>query len=144
MASPGDQSNPAPLLDASIEYALATDRTIDITTTGRQSGEARRIEIWFHHVNGRVYITGLPGARSWYANLLARPDFIFHLKGSVQADLPASARALTDSAERRRVLPGLLAGIPADSGEQDLEDWFARSPIVEVEFTGRPSGGSAG
>ena len=144
MPSPGDQSNPAPRLDASIKHALATDRTIDITTTGRQSGEARRIEIWFHHVNGRVYITGLPGARSWYANLLARPDFIFHLKGSVQADLPARARALTDPAERRRVLPGLLAGIPADSGEQDLEDWFARSPIVEVEFTGRPSGGSAG
>ena len=28
--------------------ALASYRVIDITTTGRQSGEPRRIEIWLH------------------------------------------------------------------------------------------------
>ena len=127
---------PPPPLDERVQQALANDRTIDITTTGRQSGEPRRIEIWFRQVDGHIYITGLPGKRSWYANLLARPAFVFHLKGSVQADLPARARAVTDAAERRRVLPGLLAGVPASAGGQDLEDWFARSPIVEVEFTG--------
>ena len=135
---------PASQFDERIHQALAADRTIDITTTGRQSGEPRRIEIWFHYVEGHVYITGLPGKRSWYANLLARPDFVFHLKESVQADLVARARAVTDPAERRGVLPGLLVGVPSTAGAQDLEDWFARSPLVEVEFAGRRFSGSAG
>jgi F420H(2)-dependent quinone reductase len=45
------------------------DRVIDITTTGRKTGEPRRIEIWFHRLDGRYFITGAPGRpRDWYAN----------------------------------------------------------------------------
>ena len=29
------------------------ERTIDITTLGRRSGIPRRIEVWFHHLDGR-------------------------------------------------------------------------------------------
>jgi deazaflavin-dependent oxidoreductase (nitroreductase family) len=77
--------------------ALASDRVIDIITTGRQTGEPRRIEIWFHRVDGRYYITGTPGRpRSWYANLVANSAFTFHLKESATADLPATARPVTD------------------------------------------------
>lgn len=74
-----------------IRRALETDRTIDITTTGRTTGRPHRIEMWFHHLDGRLYLTGTPGARSWHANLLAHPDFVFHLKSTVRADLPARA-----------------------------------------------------
>jgi hypothetical protein len=42
------------------EAALAQDQVIDNTTTGRTSGEQRRIEIWFHRLDGRYYITGTP------------------------------------------------------------------------------------
>ena len=38
--------------------ALHEGGIIDITTTGRTSGEPRRIEIVFFDVDGRVYITG--------------------------------------------------------------------------------------
>lgn len=69
-------------MNEKIAQALAQDRVIDITTTGRKTGQPRRIEIWFHRWNGRYYITGLPGKRSWYANLLVYPEFTFHLKGS--------------------------------------------------------------
>ena len=44
-------------MDDKIKHALANDRVIDITTTGRQSGQPRRLEIWFHNVDGRLYIT---------------------------------------------------------------------------------------
>ncbi len=33
-------------MDPALEKALETDRVIDITTTGRKTGEPRRIEIW--------------------------------------------------------------------------------------------------
>jgi deazaflavin-dependent oxidoreductase (nitroreductase family) len=111
--------------------ALASDRTIDITTTGRRSGQPRRIEIWFHNLGGRIYISGLPGRRDWYANLVTNPEFVFHLKETAQIDLPARARLVTDPPERRRVLRELLAGI---GREVDLESWTTASPIVEVQF----------
>lgn len=118
-------------MDEDIKLALEQDRTIDITTTGRKSGEPRRIEIWFHNIDGRFYITGIPGTRSWYANLLANPKLTFHLKGSAQADIPATARIIRDVAERKQVLPKILAKIERDD---DPEKWVNNSPLVEVEL----------
>jgi deazaflavin-dependent oxidoreductase (nitroreductase family) len=119
-------------MDEQIRRALASDRTIDITTIGRRSAEPRRIEIWFYRYDGRVFLSGSPGTRDWYANLLANPEFTFHLKGSVQADLPARARPITDEAERREVIAGILEELGRGYGR--LEDWVAGSPLAEVEF----------
>ncbi len=119
-------------MDEQIRRALASDRTIDITTVGRRSGEPRRIEIWFYRYDGRVFLSGSPGTRDWYANLLANPEFTFHLKGSVQADLPARARPITDEPERREVIAGILEELGRGSG--NLERWVAGSPLAEVEF----------
>lgn len=110
-----------------IQRALASDRVIDITTIGRQSGEPRRIEIWFHRVDGRYYITGTPGARSWYANLLAHPDFTFHLKGSARADLAARATPV-EGPEKERVLRAIAASLL----NRDITLHPDTSPLVEV------------
>ena len=49
-----------------ISSILKTDEVVDITTTGRKSGDARRIEIRLHALDGKLYITGRPGRpRSW-------------------------------------------------------------------------------
>ena len=71
-------------MDKEVKETLERDRTIDITTTGRKTGQPRRKEIWFHNLDGRLFITGTPGRRDWYANMLANPNFTFHLKQSVQ------------------------------------------------------------
>jgi deazaflavin-dependent oxidoreductase (nitroreductase family) len=89
-------------MDEKVRQALEQDQTIDITTTGRKSGLPRRIEISFQHLDGRLYISaGTPGRKDWFANLQANPEFMFHLKESVQVDLPARARVIVDEAERR-------------------------------------------
>src|SRR5436190_3994690 len=62
-------------MDERIRRALAEGRTIDITTTGRARGQPRRIEMWYHNLDGTVYITGTPGKRDWYANMVAHPEF---------------------------------------------------------------------
>jgi deazaflavin-dependent oxidoreductase (nitroreductase family) len=124
-------------MNADATRALANDRVIDITTTGRRSGEPRRIEIWFHRLDGRYYITGTPGRpRSWYANLVARPDFTFHVKQSATADLPATARPVTEAAERERVFAGILPPLGALGHASALQrtDWVEGSPLVEVVF----------
>jgi len=119
-------------MEESVKKALERDKTIDITTTGRKSGLSRRIEIWFHRLGAHTYITGTPGHRDWYANLKANPDFTFHLKGSVQADLPARARPILDDVERRRILLQILEKVEREASE--LDEWMRCSPLIEVEF----------
>jgi deazaflavin-dependent oxidoreductase (nitroreductase family) len=119
------------MISEEAQNSLAHDQTIDITTVGRRSGQPRRIEIWFHNLDGRIYISGLPGRRGWYANVLAHPEFTFHLKESAQVDIPARAHPVTDPTERRRVLSTLLERLARQNA---IEEWFERSPLVEVEL----------
>ena len=120
-------------MTSSVAQALAADHLIDITTTGRKTGQQRRIEIWFHRVDGRYYITGTPGARGWYANMLQEPDFTFHLKQSAQADLPAHALPVLGE-EKRRVLDAIMAQL-SDSHVTFDEN----SPLVEVDLGTLPA-----
>jgi deazaflavin-dependent oxidoreductase (nitroreductase family) len=122
-------------MDETIKQALAHGLTCDITTTGRISGKPRRIEIWYFMVDGRVYITGTPGPRDWYANLLAQPRMVFHIKEGAQADLPGHANPITDPAERRRIMGAVMRNNSWFRTQSfDLDAWVARSPLVEVEF----------
>ena len=116
--------------DEAIKTALQRGHTIDITTTGRESGRPRRLEIVFHNIDGRIYISGIPrpDRRSWLANLEANPSFTFHLKGKLSADLPATARVIDDETERRAVLPH----IARNWRRTDIEDMVRYSPLVEV------------
>lgn len=119
-------------MDERIRHALASGRTIDITTIGRRSGEPKRVEIWFHNIDGKIYITGTPGKRDWYANLVANPDFTFHFKEQFSADLPARATPITDPAIRGTVFSHVLDQRRSNPGE--LDKWLKESPLVEVTF----------
>lgn len=122
-----------PALDSAIQQALENDSVIDITTIGRKSGQPRRIEMWHRQVDGRTYITGTPGPRDWYANMLKQPNFTFHLKESIELDLIATARPITNPTERRQVL---AAPSMKWYHEQvsSLDDLVEGSPLVEVIF----------
>ena len=116
-----------------VRRALESDLVIDITTTGRKSGRPRRKEIWFHDVDGQVYITGPPGRRGWYANLVAQPEFTFHLKSSTRADLPAKATPVLDGARRREIFQKIQERFPGHRG-MNVDEWVQRSPLVQVDF----------
>jgi deazaflavin-dependent oxidoreductase (nitroreductase family) len=124
-------------MDDAIKQALARGHTIDITTTGKRTGEPRRIEIVFHNFGGRIFISGIPSPRkrSWIANLEADPALTFHLKGpGARADLPATARVITDDAERREILP-----LVAEAWRRrDIDAMIAMSPLIEVTLDGTP------
>lgn len=125
-------------MDDAVRAALATDRIIDITTTGRQTGQPRRLETWLYRASGKYFLTGRPGRRGWYANIVANPALTVHVKTSASADLPATGRAITDQGERRAILTEVIDELnalrkpDADTPPYDLEKWIARSPLVEV------------
>jgi deazaflavin-dependent oxidoreductase (nitroreductase family) len=122
-----------PALAAAIRRVLRHGHTIDITTAGRRSGEPRRIEIVFHTFDGRLYISGMPSprTRAWLHNLRANPRFTFHLKQLLKADLPATAREITDPDERREVLTKV-----ARVWRREVEPMERFSPLVEVTIDG--------
>ena len=90
-------------MDDTIRKALDTDRLVDITTIGRKTGQPHRIEIGFHWIEDDLFICGTPGPRGWLANLKVNPEFIFHLKQSLQIDLSATAIPIFSESDRRSV-----------------------------------------
>jgi len=118
-----------------IRRVLRHGHTIDITTTGRVTGEPRRIEIVFFNFGGRLYISGMPNPnheRAWLLNLRADPRLTFHLKQLIQADLPATAREVTDPAERRPIIE-LVAKAWRRT---DVDNMVEHSPLIEVTLDG--------
>ena len=114
-----------------IRSALQKGGIIDITTTGRQSGLPRRIELVFFSFDGRVYISGHPGRRAWIANLNEDPHLTFHLKKGIQADMPATARVITDEAERRPIIERVCI---VWKREAQTEELVAGAPLIEITF----------
>jgi hypothetical protein len=122
--------------------APIAERTIEITTVGRRSGQERRIEICFYRVGDATYLTGVPTAkrRDWLINLEATAGFTFHLKNTVKVDLPAVATVITDPQVRRDILGPVVEdynlrwvpGSPWPHG--DLDEWVAHSPLALVTF----------
>jgi deazaflavin-dependent oxidoreductase (nitroreductase family) len=122
-------------LEPTVRAALDRGGIIDITTTGRRSGEPRRIEIAFHNVDGQIIISGMPmreRTRAWIRNLEAGPTLTVHLKREVSADLAGTARIVTDEAERRR----LLVQVARNWNRTDVDAMVAWSPLVEVTVPG--------
>jgi deazaflavin-dependent oxidoreductase (nitroreductase family) len=109
--------------------ALDRQLTVEVTTIGRRTGRPRRIETWRYRADGRYWLTGSPGSRDWYANLIAHPEFTLHLPN---LDLQVRGRIVTDRRERERILGEIVPGL---DWAGSLESWIEGSPLVEIEMT---------
>ena len=117
-------------MDDRIRQTLDHGQTIDITTTGRRTGLPRRIEIVFHNIDGRIYISGIPRhrPRAWLLNLQANSALTIHLTRGVLADLSATDRVITDLAERGQLIPSIARAWR----RTDIDEMVAWSPLIEV------------
>jgi len=109
--------------------ALNHSQVIDLTTTGRRTGQPRRIEIFLHADNGQLFITGMPRAdrtRDWIYNIEADPHVVVHVKRSVVADVPATARVVRDPEERRP----LIEAAAKRWGRTDVPEMLRHSPLI--------------
>ena len=122
-------------MNDAIRTALARGGIFDLTTTGRRSGEPRRIEIVFHVIDGRIVVSGMPRRekRAWLANIEANPRVTVHLKRDAVADLPGEARVVTDESERR----ALLGHVARAWARDDLEVMVRYSPLIEIVLDDR-------
>ena len=116
-------------MDEITRKALHHSQVIDLTTTGRRSGQPRRIEIFLHDEDGLLFISGIPRAdrtRDWIHNIDSEPRVIVHLKQSVVADIPAIARVVTEPEERRP----LIEAAAQRWGRTDVDSMLEHSPLI--------------
>lgn len=121
-----------------VNEALHRSQLIDLTTTGRRSGLPRRIEIFLHDEGGVLFITGMPRrdrTRDWIHNITADPDVIVHLKVGIQADVPATARIITDPREARPLIEAAARRWRRD----DVDEMIAHSPLIVLTPTTPPA-----
>ena len=117
-----------------VTAALHRSQLIDLTTTGRRSRLPRRIEIFLHEENGVLFITGMPRrdrTRDWIHNITADPHVIVHVKKGIQADVPATARVITDPHEARPLIEAAARRWRRD----DVDEMIAYSPLIVLTPT---------
>lgn len=116
-------------MDDNTRNALHHSQVIDLTTTGRRTGQPRKIEIFLHEDDGLLFISGMPRAdrtRDWIHNITADPHVVVHLKQSVRANIPATARVVTDPVERRP----LIEAAARRWGRTDVDEMVQHSPLI--------------
>jgi deazaflavin-dependent oxidoreductase (nitroreductase family) len=120
-------------LSGAVRAALNHSQIIDLTTKGRRTGQLRRIEIFLHSQEGQLFISGMPRVgrtRDWIYNIAADPHVVVHLKQSVTADVPATARVVTDPDERRP----LIEAAAKRWGRTDVTDMLRHSPLIVLNI----------
>lgn len=117
------------MIDSELLAHLASTMTIDLTTYGRRSGEPSRIEIWWFRVEDRFIVTGTPGKRDWYANVLADPRVVVH---TTRGDFAGRAVVIEDAEFRRRFFSH--ADIGWYRTQLDLTALVATAPMIEISL----------
>jgi deazaflavin-dependent oxidoreductase (nitroreductase family) len=102
-----------------------------LTTTGRVSGRPHRIEIWFVHHQGTVYLLSGGGERSdWVRNLKRTSAVTVRIGGH---DYPGTARLVTDPGEDR-LARDLIFDKYSRRYSDDLEEWREASLPVAIDL----------
>jgi len=100
---------------------IASASTIELTTTGRQSGREHTERIWFVVADGKILVqAGDDGKRDWYQNLKKTPAVVVH-----HGDYTFRARAVpvTDPGRVREIHELFLHKYPSAR----LLSWFGSS-----------------
>jgi deazaflavin-dependent oxidoreductase (nitroreductase family) len=80
---------------------VASESTVEITTTGRKSGKAHTKPIWFVYDQGRLYLqSGKGGKSDWYQNLKKNPQMTLKI-GTVT--FQGKAKFIDDQKETERI-----------------------------------------
>ncbi len=110
---------------------LAGEQYCYLTTTGRVSGNAHEIEIWFNVAGDTLYLLSGAGERSdWVKNLRQEPDVRLRIS---DATLAGVARVVDSGSEEDALARRLLTEKYQPGYERDLSDWRRTALPVAVD-----------
>lgn len=103
-----------------------------LVTSGRISGTAHRIEIWFATNEQTAYFLAGDGDRSdWVRNIMVSADVVLQIGDRKR---PSRARVLSAGSEEDATARKLLVEKYTVRGEANLSDWGSRAIAVAVDW----------
>lgn len=100
-----------------------------LTTTGRVTGRAHRIEIWFVRAEGTAYIFNAAGRSNWVKNVRSNPQVTLEIGNTICAAIARTPRDPAEDRLARRLLYDKYAAT-----EKGLVDFANASTTVVVAF----------
>ena len=118
-------SNKPPANDA-LKSRLSRSREINITVTGRKSGRAISLPVWFVLEDGKLYLLPVTGSDTqWYKNVLKNPSIRIEAGGE-KAELRAVPA--TDSKQ----VASVVEKFRAKYGASDVKKYYSKVDVAAL------------
>jgi deazaflavin-dependent oxidoreductase (nitroreductase family) len=113
---------------------LSRYREIDITVTGRKSGRAISIPVWFAVEDDKLYLLPVQGSDTqWYKNVLKNPRIRIDARG---AEAEFQAIPITDAKQ----VSSVVEKFRAKYGTSDVKKYYSEFDVaVLAQMQGTPS-----
>jgi deazaflavin-dependent oxidoreductase (nitroreductase family) len=113
---------------------LSRYREIDITVTGRKSGRAISIPVWFAVEDDKLYLLPVQGSDTqWYKNVLKNPRIRIDARG---AEAEFQAIPITDAKQ----VSSVVEKFRAKYGTSDVKKYYSKFDVaVLAQMQGTPS-----
>jgi deazaflavin-dependent oxidoreductase (nitroreductase family) len=110
----------------SLKDRLSRSSEITITVTGRKSGRAISIPIWFASDDEKLYLLPVQGSNTqWYKNVLQKPSIRVGVRG---AEADVKAVPVTDNAE----VSAVIEKFRAKYGAGDIKKYYSKLDVAVV------------
>ena len=113
-----------PARNDALKDRLSRDREINITVTGRKSGRAISIPVWFVWEDDKLYLLPVQGSDTqWYKNVLKKPSIRIDARG---AEAELKAVPVTDTAQ----VSSVVEKFRAKYGASDVKKYYSTFDVA--------------
>jgi deazaflavin-dependent oxidoreductase (nitroreductase family) len=113
-----------PARNDALKDGLSRVREINITVTGRKSGRAITIPVWFALEGENLYLLPVQGSDTqWYKNVLKKPSIRINAGG---AEAEFKAVAITDAAQ----VSSVVEKFRAKYGAKDVKKYYSKFDVA--------------
>ena len=118
-----------PTRNDALKDRLSRYREINITVTGRKSGRAISIPVWFVFEDDKLYLLPVQGSDTqWYKNVLKKPSIRIDADGAV-AELKVVP--VTDAKQ----VSSVVEKFRAKYGASDVKKYYSKFDVAVVAQT---------
>ena len=112
---------------------LKKTEEIELTVTGRASGDKSSRPVWFVEEEGKLYLLPVKGSDTeWYKNVLKKPEITLHADGQ---QLKERATPITDRAK----VDEIVEKFRAKYGANNVKKYYTKFDVaVEVPLARTP------
>jgi deazaflavin-dependent oxidoreductase (nitroreductase family) len=116
--------------DSELREALEGAREVELTVTGRKTGNSSSRPVWFTQENGTVYLLPVGGSgANWFKNVLRAPRIRLAAGG---AEAETEAKTITDADK----VSEILSRFGDKYGESQVSEYYPDQDVaVEVSLS---------